>query len=412
MSDNLLERLQAANPEAVEHVSPDDLAAVFSTIEEKRHAMTSTTTLDQRPTQLAPTASTPQRIRGWAVAAAAFAVVVVVAAGVTLLMRGDEATLPNAAIEDVGPVPVPLGEVQGLARSGDLVWAWDRDGHIAAYRDGSWSGMPALPDPVVDVAGSASNAWAITTNRCDPTLPDWEGVGCKSALWRLEDGLWQQRPEWQQLPDLQDIEVDPATGTVWFADAYGELLRWDGAEVTRLGNPAAMPNDGIAVTSDGTIWASRFNFYFPTDVGLARYNEDTGSWEAVQPLRGGNHQAVMAPTPNGDLWVWLSEFPSAESFSGEALAYYDSDTGAWTLYEDGSALHDGVGAMTADTGTAWLIGSTSEPWGIRQFDGQTWTRHRATEGGDEFNDIAAAPDGTIWFIRDQDHALYRLDTNE
>ena len=47
------------------------------------------------------------------------------------------------------------------------------------------------------------------------------------------------------------------------------------------------------------------------------------------------------------------------------------------------------------------------------FDGQTWTRHRANAAADdELIDIAAATDGTIWFVRDRDHALYQLKTKE
>jgi hypothetical protein len=120
----------------------------------------------------------------------------------------------------------------------------------------------------------------------------------------------------------------------------------------------------------------------------------------------------MAPTPDGDLWVWLAEFPVTESLDGKTLAYYDSDSGEWTVYEEEGTPEGGVRTMTTSEEGVWLtmFGDTSWPPGIWQFDGQNWIRNLANTGANqEILDIAAAPDGTIWFIQDHDHALYQLE---
>jgi streptogramin lyase len=106
----------------------------------------------------------------------------------------------------------------------------------------------------------------------------------------------------------------------------------------------------------------------------------------------------MTTTEDGDLWVWFSEFPSTGSLSGRALAYYDSKAEQWTIHE--SNIPDSVRAMTAINESVWLA-TFLEDAAIWRFDGQTWTRvHDAS--GSEVLDVVAAPDGTVWYVADND----------
>ncbi len=260
--------------------------------------------------------------------------------------------------------------------------------------------MPSLPEPVVDVAEHQGIMWAVTTNRCDPSV-DANGVGCKTTLWRLDDELWQEIPELggQHLPDnLEDIEFD-AAGTLWIVTTDGALYTWDGDEIDLVVETGRFPNDGIAITGDGTIWTARFNPFFPEDLGLAQLNTELGEFQPLDPVDGGNHHAVMTPTPDGDLWVWLSGFPStADNWDGIALGFYDSDTTEWAVHT--SDLPQGwVRAMTAGDGAVWIVTSSAEGSSLWRFDGETWT-NRITRPGAEILDVGVAPDGTVWYVED------------
>ncbi len=394
MTRDELNQLEAAVKEANPIPRPFDLvdseesAAVKLLVDEGRLAMTSTVTPDPRPTR--PESPGPARRPAWAWAVLAFAAVLATA-GLTLLLRGGETTVADVAAPRSERVAIPLGAIQDLTRSGDTVWAWDSAGGLATYRDGAWVSQPSLPG-VRDVAGSPDEiAWAIRG-------------GGRGSLWQLEDGVWRQPAEWQKLPDdLEAIAVDPVTGTVWVVGSGG-LQRWDGETRTRV--VSLEPNHGdIAVTRNGTVWVSDFNPFFPTNVGLARHDEEADAWEEVRPLGGPNRHAVMAPTPDGDLWVWLAEFPATESpegLAGKTLAYYHADSGEWTIYDEAGTPEGAVQAMTANEDGVWLAvdGPSSEIW---QFDGHNWVRHLAHTGTTPWIvDIAAAPDGTIWFLQAED----------
>lgn len=321
-------------------------------------------------------------------ASAALAVMLIIGAA-GLLFSGDASSPP------AGPVPsIPLKEVQGVNRSGDVLWAWDNDGRLAGRWLNDWNAFPSLPDPIVDVALHDGTVWAITTNRCDPTVPDWEFVGCETSLWRLVDEVWEQIPKLGnlQLPDdLQDIEFD-TTGILWVISAEGALYNWDGITAAVVVEAGQLHPDTVAITGDGTVWASRFNPFFRDDVGFARLD---GDWQAFNPLGDDNNHAVMTTTADGNLWVWLSGFPATGSLSGEALAYYDSKTGQWTIHE--SNIPPGyIRAMTAINETVWLATLSEALW---QFDGQTWTPIHNPSGSDLL-DVATAPDGTVWYVTD------------
>lgn len=334
------------------------------------------------------------------VAVSVFASTLLLLGVVPLLLSSDDSTVdrPRDLHADGGnPLVAPLDEVQGLDTSGGL-WVWDSDGNVAGRVLSHWSSIPALSNPVIDVAEYDGTLWAITTNRCDPSVADYEGVGCATTLWRLDGQIWEPFPALNglQLPDnLEDIEFDSA-GTLWLIASDGALYTWNGDEATIVAD-AGLNNDGISITADGAVWASRFNPYFPDDIGLARFDDQIGAFQPVNPGDSGNHHAVMTTTPNDDLWVWLSAFPSASDFSDGTLAYYDSTDGTWTTpsYEP---PRGSVRAMAADGEHVWLaVNSGSNA--LWRFDGTAWTRV-TTNPEAEILDVGVAPDGTVWYVED------------
>lgn len=363
---------------------------------------------DVSPPDLEPELAADRTIRPrWKpvlVAVGSFLLVLLVLGALPILLSG-----PGAP-RDVNPgseqsVADLLAEVQGLTESDSLLWAWDDEGNVAAKAISDWNEMPSLPDPVIDVAAVDGTPWAIATNRCDPSLPDWEGLGCETALWRLVDGAWEQLPQLGDLrlpDDLEDLEFD-STGTLWIVTAEGALYTWDDIRSVTVVDTGLTHNDGIAVTGDGAVWVSRFNPYFPEDVGFAKLDSDRGTWEPSSPLSGGNQHAVMTTTPDGDLWVWFSGFPSTTSLSGTALAFYDSRAGVWTIH-DSDIPAGSVRAMTASDEAVWLAMNSPDD-GLWRFDGETWTL-LDTSPSMEILDVAVAADGTVWYVAD--NALYRL----
>jgi hypothetical protein len=145
---------------------------------------------------------------------------------------------------------------------------------------------------------------------------------------------------------------------------------------------------------------------------LARYEDDTGSWEIVRPL-GGDEDVpakLMAPGPDGDLWVLLADWYEDWSNRVErgdpavvlTLAHYDGVAGRWTLYaEDLPVGYPGF--MAAGRGSVWIDrGGEGEGFdpvpGVARFDGRTWTTYlEDTPAVDGIADIAVAADGTVWY---------------
>jgi len=339
---------------------------------------------------------------------AAFLVFLVVIGGAALLLQLRSPTVPDPA-DNAPPVTSVLPEepdrvlppgiadlaIQGLASSGDMLWTWDDNGQSAVYTDGSWEAVPPLSDPIVDIAGSLKESWALTTNRCDPTVAGFETLPCETTLWRMVDGAWEELPllDGMNLPDdLEAIEPAP-DGGVLIVSASGSLFAWDPITGGYPFPSNEMHIDTIAVTENHegevTLWASRFNPFFPDDIGFAR-----GIWDAFNPVDGENHHAVMTKTSDGDLWVWFSQFPASRSMYGRALAFYDSRTDEWTIHES-DLPENTVRAMAASTEEVWLACDDGQ---LRRFDGQTWTLVTDSRSDGEVLDVGLAGDGTVWYV--------------
>lgn len=435
--DVMLGYIRDANPiPDLEDVDADELAAFVAAAHTRRAAIMHPPTQDPTPTtetvaqfreygdqldsdassleDLTPT-RTPVRVparreqRGWPYAVAAAVVVLVLIGGIALLVQRPASRIELAAAPTATLDVDELVPVEGLATADGMVWAWNRDGQISAYVDGSWTEMPALPDPVLEIAGSEGDTWVVTTNRCDPSLPDWERRPCETALWRRSGDIWEQLPELGgiALPDdLRDLEIGP-DGSLFIVTTEGVLYSWDVRDGASLVGSGPMNVDAIAITANGEggtdAWASRFNPYFPDDIGFARLGSG-GDWEAFNPFDGENHHTVMTTTPDGDLWVWISASPLSSSLSGRALAHYDSEALEWAMYESGIPAGF-VRGMAASDEAVWLAITDSPDAQLWQFDGEAWTLLATTSGG-EFLDVAVGPDGAVWYLAD--NAVRRL----
>jgi hypothetical protein len=376
------------------------------------------------------TADQPMLRRRWLIAATGVATLVVIA--LVVLVRSGTGTEPTPSADQGPPVlggvdrvtptsspteeggsatleraPVQLGGEAVFTRSGDTLWAWqgEGDGQVVGYRDGEWVSLPPLPGTVLDVTGDQEGpVWAVTRISRSLLVPD-------RAVWSLEDGMWLRIHD-ERLIDAAQIEVDEATGIVWVATS-NDLFSWDEKELIRRESPPqGMVLDSIAVTGDGTVWATRFNPFFDhLPAGLVRYHPDTGAWEWVRPLGGSeNVPAVLAPTPEGDLWVLLEDY---EGPVAPVLAHFDSVTEEWTVH----ALPEGwpwqwshgQGNWTADDETFWVARSSASEgarWVLR-FDGLEWTTfpvHRT------ISTLGIGGDGTVWVS--YGGGLYRLIIDE
>ena len=284
--------------------------------------------------------------------------------------------------------------------SGDDLWAWEYPGHrVWHYVDGQWEELPAVPgDGVAGVASIGGMPWAILD----------------AGVHYLDGGAWHSLDDPVTIPPVWRFAADPSSETLWLSTGES-LYRWDGEAVTEIDvdvvddrYPDYTYVGEIAVTSDGKVWAAGLYGYAPMLGVLASYEPATDTWEAVRPWNDKPVPAgLLAPTSTGGLWVLLEDWDddeSADAFhAGLALAYRDGDTGQWAVYDEN--LPDGRPfAIATDSEGVWLaqgdaLAEGSEPMlGVYHFDGHTWTHYL---GGVEVLDVAVAPDGSIWYMTDQ-----------
>jgi hypothetical protein len=310
----------------------------------------------------------------------------------------------------VAPQPPSATALEGLEgpvqvdTSGGDVWAWEHDGNrIWRYADGRWEELPAAPVFVSGVVSVDGTPWVLT-----------DGV-----IRYLDGDTWHQ-PDVPTSVRAWRIAADPSSETLWLSTGE-RLYRWDGEAATEVDvdpvddrYPDYTYVGEIAVTSDGTVWAAGLHGYAPMLGVLASYEPDTGVWEAVTPWNDKPVPAgLLAPTSTGGLWVLLEEWDDDESADalhvGWALAYRHGDTGTWDVYDED--LPDGSPfAIATDSEGVWLaqgyaLLEGSKPMlGLYHFDGLAWTHYLEEV---EVLDVAIAPDGTVWYMADQEPYVLR-----
>ncbi len=293
----------------------------------------------------------------------------------------------------------PLVGVMGIETSGGFLWAWNGD-EIWRYTGGEWSPYAASPyyeDPFLqNVAYVSDRLWAVVDNR----------------LQYLEGGEWQEIPGQDQ--DVYRVAAEDQSSVLWVS-AGETVYRWNGEEMTDVG-PQPISRGFVwemAVTGDRDLWAGFWEDQDSPNLGeLIHYDDAKGAWEIVRPWRSdeGSKPLVLAPTPNGDLWVLLmTDFQRTEK--PWVLAHRDGASGEWTAFEKG--FPQGLPwAMAADDEAVWLAQGKGYVLhggfdGLVRFDGECWSRYLP---GTMVNDVAVAPDGSIWYttLSDDEMLLSQL----
>jgi hypothetical protein len=307
--------------------------------------------------------------------------------------------IEGAKIEYCSPLKIFAG-VRGMKTSGDSLWAL-RVNEIWRYKEGEWSFYAFVPGSSDHMAYLSDKLWAVENNR----LQYFDGE------------------QWQEIPGpimgAYSIKADDESGILWVSTGEN-LYRWDVEEMSYIAHPRVpcCYLYELEVTGDGSVWAGGLYGYLPWVGGLARFDDAAGSWEMVRPWRAEEDVTpqLLATTPNGDLWVMLVDWSedwgalqeAGEPFVEWALAYWDSASGEWTVFEQD--LPEGYpSAMAADDGGVWLAQGSGfveqmEFDGLAHFDGENWSHYLP---GTNVFDVAVAPDGTIWYLT-SDETLRQL----
>jgi ligand-binding sensor domain-containing protein len=286
--------------------------------------------------------------------------------------------------------PASLAGVRDVRATGGFLWAWGEN-EIWRYRNGAWEFYASTSEAPWDIAYDGATLWAIS-----------------EGLVYLDGGEWHKPSRSPGLP--WRIDADPDTGILWVSTG-DELYRLDGEELVNARQPDGDDSGysyvgDIVVTKDGRVWAAGFYGYVPSLGSVAVYDDESGLWETVPLGRDGELMpaAALAITPDGGVWVMLSDWPEdwVEATApppGWALAYRDPTTGDWTVYDEDLPEAHPL-AMAATNDGVWLaqgaaLAEGTQPMeGLFHFDGATWTHHPSSE----VRSLAAAPDGTVWFV--------------
>jgi len=287
------------------------------------------------------------------------------------------------------------------------------------------------------LALSAQEAWAAL-------YADAVGEGGTNLIGHLVDGAWTLYAlggaDWTRVMGL----AGAPDGTVWAATDIG-VFSFDGRAWTRQFDPAG----GVAVGADGSVWAGG-RVVHPTTIfsslWLARW--DGTAWERLDEPPDGPlepwGQAPIAVLPGGEAWIahragyWVEE--DLTRYDGAALAVVDIpgvaddtpdngqpavrvfeveadpdgrlwavgylasdpkqavlaryDAAAWVLidwpFPPPAEMPLDIDLAAAPDGKMWFAGND----GLRSYDGTTWQSH--LEGRLIYN-VAVAPDGTVWY---------------
>jgi len=180
--------------------------------------------------------------------------------------------------------------------------------------------------------------------------------------------------------------VVASDGTVWIATAGAGVAQLDPSSeswtvYTTEGGLAANTVRGIDLAPDGVLW-------FGTDGGVSRF--DGSIWTTYTDQDGLVYNGVRDVAVALDGTVWFA--------TAQGISRFDPQTGAWTMDAAGQ-IFTAIG-VTSD-GTVWAAvpfkevarNSPSETPG----EGRKWRTYKQHASLSSVEEIAVAPDDTIWF---------------
>ena len=266
----------------------------------------------------------------------------------------------------------------------------NRDGGRLGRFDGSTWTMPTWPNGSGEVhAIEATSDGAVWV-----TLAGNSSGRPKVA--RIKDGVWTVLP----------VEVDGSTSGS--NDGVISSYIANGPSYVGYASDFAAAADGTAwlAKGDGAGWKLP-----PGTEGLLHF--DGERWQVVDlPVDPSMAYAgPLALGPDGTLWVYAATKPSGRSVP-ELARLQD---GEWTVFTetDGVPILAGYNTHSArlavdGEGTLWVafngdpvapdslpppLGPSDPPHGVLSFDGSTWRQYLK---GQDVNNVAVAPDGSIW----------------
>ena len=393
MSEQLLERLRAMNPETVEHVTPDELAVVFATIKDKRAAEGATPQPGRRGT------GTPlSRWRPAVVFAAAFALVAVVVGGGLLLTRGldrsvevtetppptttsiPEPSTPSTMV----PTPVePLswsvitvedfpteGVINALVETSGRFFAggsdhasgaaaiWDSDDGTTSWQRAASAAFGSSPLPGerrTVIIGLASHSGRIVAVGVD-TAADFSSGERVAAVWYSLDGnVWTR------------VAHDPAVfGPAGFV-AVNAVVAPFNAGFVAVGSDVWTSGDGIVWERHDLGEGTAFAVIETDDALLA--GGTTGSGDAATST---GHAAVWMSTDIGTEWTRVAVILEPSGFDTSIIT-------GMTRTDEGFLAVGGVGRTGAGT---WPAVWSSD-------DGATWELSWVGENVGMLHDVTA-----------------------
>jgi len=440
MSTDLFDQYAALDPAETPEALPDWTSTspvLLAEIDERTHPMQT----KQRPS----TSTDPKRRwTGVLVAAAAFAVVLIVGMSVLLLNRGGDpldvvtpvttttaTTVPEAtpttapvapppvAPDETTPVvvtvlseqgtPEPIDEISGIAVADGSLWVstgegivrWNlEEGNVALFTPDD--GVPMIEGfaPAITVAPDGT-VWAYAFYPQD--LVAFDGSRWSEPAGYNQVDVLNPRcsPEDDECPNPITAMTAGSDGVLFLALGDGALVEFDGADWSVL--PDTPVTGDMAVAADGTLWVASWE-------EVLAYNGDTWTrFTTAEGLPSGGISSVTV-APNGDVWVGATDVFDGEASGG--VARFDGNT--WAVFDETDGLYDNsVTALAVGPGgTVWTVhGSADTPGaarelaagGVARFDGETWSMTAIADVGAGFGSGGAAVDdaGMLWIASDR-----------
>jgi streptogramin lyase len=238
----------------------------------------------------------------------------------------------------------------------------------------------------------------------------WMVNGDGAVSYDSQSYTWRSFPASSPTPALFDQIQVGDNGAVWINDQWDEAARLQESEWTYFAgenNLVAASEPSIGNTPDGEIW---FAPKAPPDI-LAAFNPNTDSWKVYYGSRGA-HKDSDSVRLFTDGTVWRVAFGSRSEFTPP-----DSLDDSWKIYdrhifssaETRTMPLDGwiKSAKIAPDGVIWIAHS----FGISRLDpaNDEWYLYdlASTDGAlsEAPEDIAIAPDGSVWVASGNVHSL-------
>jgi hypothetical protein len=191
-----------------------------------------------------------------------------------------------------------------------------------------------------------------------------------------------------QLPD----------GAIWVASAAG-LARFDGSSWTDAEGPWGTWGASVAAAPDGAIWVAAYG----SDEAISVARFDGRSWVSYGHSDG-------LPGPNESAYVVAHALPTSVGvYVGTGAGIYRLSGGRWERAwpTDPSPLMDLRNLLAISPDELW---ATDPLGGLAHLRADAWTRESIDPDipAGQVNDLALAPDGTLW-AAGADGVAYRHD---